>query len=85
MGLAARLSEVFTFTYKANVGDGLIEYEFDHVFIGKSNQEPNPDPLEVAGWKWMAIATLKKELACDPQAYTPWLSACFSRVLEYKK
>jgi isopentenyl-diphosphate Delta-isomerase len=85
MGLIARLSEVFTFIYKADVGDGLIEHEFDHVFIGKSNQDPSPDPLEVASWKWVAIATLKQELVRDPLAFTPWFNRSFTGVLEFKK
>jgi isopentenyl-diphosphate Delta-isomerase len=85
MGLVTRLSEVFSFTYKADVGNGLIEHEFDYVFIGKSNQDPHPDPLEVASWKWVAIATLTHELRRDPLAYTPWLNDSFAGVLEYKK
>lgn len=34
MGLVAILTEVFTFLYQADVGNGLTENEFDHVFSG---------------------------------------------------
>ena len=42
MGLGATLTEVFTFSYQADVGNGLIENEFDHVFFGVSNHESGP-------------------------------------------
>jgi isopentenyl-diphosphate delta-isomerase len=48
MGLVATLTEVFTFSYRADVGNGFIENEFDHVFFGISNQDPDPDPTEVS-------------------------------------
>ena len=34
MGMTCPMHEVYTFIYKAPVGEGLTEHEFDHVFIG---------------------------------------------------
>jgi isopentenyl-diphosphate delta-isomerase len=82
MGLKCPLYEVFTFLYRAEVGNGLIENEFDHVFMGFSNLDPRPDPAEVGDWKWISIEELKRELAHHPEAYSPWIGCCFDKVAE---
>ena len=84
MGLVATLTEVFTFSYKADVGNGCIENEFDHVFLGVSNQNPIPNPAEVSGWTWVAVEELEQELIENPEKYSPWLRQCFSEVVKYK-
>jgi isopentenyl-diphosphate delta-isomerase len=83
MGLVATLTEVFTFSYQADVGDGLVENEFDHVFFGISNQNPSPNLKEVAGWNWVTIENLGRELERNPGKYSPWLQLCFSKVIRY--
>jgi isopentenyl-diphosphate Delta-isomerase len=84
MGITAELKESFSFSYKVEVGDGMIENEFDHVFIGLSNQNPKPDPDEVSNWTWKNIKDLIKELAEYPEKYSPWLALCFDKVVEYR-
>ena len=84
MGLIATLTEVFTFLYQADVDNDLIENEFDHVFLGVSNQNPNPNPAEVSDWNWVTIEDLKQELIRNPEEYSPWLRQCFSEVINYK-
>jgi isopentenyl-diphosphate delta-isomerase len=84
MGLIAKLTEVFTFSYQANVGGGLIENEFDHVFFGFLNQDPTPDPAEVSDWVWVTIENLEKELIRNPEEYSPWLRQCFNEVVNYR-
>ncbi len=73
MGLDCRLEESFTFLYKANVGQGLTEHEFDHVFYGVSDASPQPDPAEVGDWKWVYLEELERDLAGNPEKYTVWL------------
>jgi isopentenyl-diphosphate delta-isomerase len=84
MGLVVVLTEVFTFSYLADVGGGLIENEFDHVFFGTSNQSPDPDPTEVSDWDWVTIKDLEEELSRNPHKFTPWLRQCFSEVVKHK-
>ena len=84
MGLVAALTEVFTFPYKADVGNGLIENEFDHVFIGVSNQNPTPNPAEVSDWTWVTTEELEQQLVGNPERYSPWLRQCFSEVIKYR-
>lgn len=78
MGISTGLKKTFEFTYRAELGSGLIEYEFDHIFVGRFNGEPLPNPEEVCEWKWMDDHALRQDLAEKPQSYTAW----FKLILE---
>ena len=84
MGLLAELTEAFSFSYRADVGNGLIENEFDHVFLGVSNQNPSPDPTEVSDWMWETLGALEHKLLVSPERYSPWLRKCFKEVVRLK-
>jgi isopentenyl-diphosphate delta-isomerase len=84
MGLEAKLTEVFTFLYQADVGNDFIENEFDHVFFGFSNQDPDPDPAEVSGWEWVTMGDLGKALIKNPREFSSWLRQCFDKVVYYR-
>jgi isopentenyl-diphosphate Delta-isomerase len=84
MGLVVILTEAFTFSYKADVGNDLIENEFDHVFLGISNENPSPDPAEVSDWRWITIKNLERELLSNQERYSPWLRQCFNEVIKYQ-
>jgi len=82
MGFDCDLTELFQFTYRHEFENGLIEHEFDHVFLGLSDQLPEPDLVEVADFKYINIDTLINELAEHPEKYTPWLKICVGQVIE---
>lgn len=83
MGINVELKEMFTFMYKANVGNDLIENEFDHVFFGKCNLDPKPDVDEVSDWKWIDFDKLKQDIEKNPNSHTPWLRVCISTVIKH--
>jgi len=83
MGFNTDLSECFSFIYKEKLDNDLIEHEFDHVFIGRSEGPPMLNPQEVQDWKWMSMDELKKELEETPSTYTVWLRIVFNKVLEH--
>jgi len=85
MGFITELTEAFTFLYKAEVGNGLTEHEFDHVFFGVSNQVPNPDPIEVSDWEWFSLENLMQDLIVNSERYSFWLRHCFVKVITHKK
>ncbi|RLJ08338.1 MAG: isopentenyl-diphosphate delta-isomerase [Candidatus Aenigmatarchaeota archaeon] len=85
MGFDCELEESFSFIYKADVGNGLTEWEFDHVFTGRFDGEPEPNPEEVDDWKWMNIDELKKDIEQNPEKYTPWFRIAFERVVNHLK
>ncbi|MGL4597165.1 MAG: isopentenyl-diphosphate Delta-isomerase [Bacteroidia bacterium] len=81
MGMACTLREALKFVYKADVSSDLIEYEFDHVFIGESDDEPHPDIEEVADWKWVSPAMVRHEMTEQPEKFTAWFKLVFEQVL----
>jgi len=82
MGLLPPLEHRFTFTYRAEVGHGLIEHELDHVFFGRTEGTPSPDPTEVQDWRFVAIDALNAEIADHPDRFTTWLRICWPLVME---
>lgn len=82
LGFACDLSPEFTFTYKAEVGEGLVEHEFDHVFFGAYDGPVLPDPSEVSEVRWMRMNDLADDLSTSPEHYTAWLSICWPRIRE---
>jgi isopentenyl-diphosphate Delta-isomerase len=83
MGMDCEFEEVFSFLYKAEVGYGLIEHEYDHVFIGVSNIEPMINKEEVELWKYVDIEWLKNDITTSPEDYTEWFKIAHEEVLQY--
>lgn len=73
MGFDCKLRESFSFIYKAKVGSGLTEYEFDHVLFGVYNKKPELDPREAKDWKWISIKKLKADAKRNGKNYSAWL------------
>ncbi len=82
MGFTCDLSPEFNFTYRADVGEGLIEHEFDHVLFGTYDGPVAPDTNEVSEVRWMRMNDLADDLRTSPDHYTAWLSVCWPRIWE---
>lgn len=82
MGIEAELEPVFAFTYRAAMDGGLIEHEIDHVMMGYTDETPQPDPTEVAGWRWLSPDAIRGELATAPDRYTPWFEPALEGLLD---
>ncbi|MCB1870587.1 MAG: isopentenyl-diphosphate Delta-isomerase [Gammaproteobacteria bacterium] len=67
------LREIFSFTYRAEVGNGLIEHELDHVLLGVYDGAFQPSPDEIQACKWTSITELIDEISVNGEAYTEWL------------
>jgi isopentenyl-diphosphate Delta-isomerase len=72
MGMECELRPVLVFTYRAEVGAGLVEHELDHVFVGRSDAEPRPDPEEADAWRRISLDDAAADAAEHPDDYTPW-------------
>lgn len=81
MGFDTSLKEAFVFTYKANLGE-LTEHEYDHVFVGRYNKEPELNPEEASEWKWISWKELVENIKNCPKEYTYWLKVA---VNEFEK
>lgn len=77
LGFTCPLEHAFAMIYRADVGGGLVEYEFDHVYLGTWNEPPEPDPAEVAAWEWVAPDTLRDDVLHRPGRFTYWFRVAF--------
>jgi len=85
MGFDCNFEKKFDFIYHANLNNNFWEWEFDHVFVGKFDGFPEPNPEEVKEWKWINMEKLKKDIRETPQNYTPWLKIILKKYLKIEK
>jgi isopentenyl-diphosphate delta-isomerase len=85
MGMKVKLDEIFSFIYKADLGEGIFEHECDHVYLGKSNEDPKPDANEVLEWKWMTVEAISNEIDSHPNDFTIWFQLIFKDVVRVSK
>jgi len=81
--LKTSLEEVFSFLYKAKVGD-LVENEFDHVFIGFYEGPLKLNKKEAEDYKWIKFEDLKNDVLKNPLNYTEWFKVIYERVWQVK-
>lgn len=79
MGFTTSLEDSISFIYKAPFDNGLTEHEYDHILLGRYNQEPQPNPEEVHDWKWMDLEDIKAEMETQPEKYTAWFKIIFDK------
>lgn len=82
MGMSCELFHQFTFIYKAELENNLIEHELDHVLIGFSNENPVINEEEVMNFKWIKIEHLQRDMKLHPENYTVWFNLIFNQHLE---
>ena len=80
LGFTTPLEKVFSFTYKANVENSLVEHEFDHVFVGEYEGEILPNTEEVAAYAYHDVEALKKLLKDQPTLFTQWFQIAFPQI-----
>jgi isopentenyl-diphosphate delta-isomerase len=83
MGFQCDLQWIFTFSYNVQFTNELSENEIDHVFIGRYDGDPTPNPDEAEDWKWMDLEDLVNDVKADPDAYSYWLKICLDRVVDF--
>lgn len=77
MGFNCQLIEIGEFTYYTEFDNGLIEHEYDHVFIGIYDGKINPDPAEVADYKWLSVQKIDELLETDKSQFTFWFHLAY--------
>jgi isopentenyl-diphosphate delta-isomerase len=72
LGVAAEAMEAAgTVTYRvADPVSGLVEHEFNHLFVGRVRQPPSPDPAEIAECAFVALPELERLRAAG--GFTAW-------------
>ncbi len=72
MGIDLQPEFSYKFIYKANLDGNLIEYEYDHVFIGSFEGTPVINKEEVEEWKYCELSSLRADIKKNPEVYTFW-------------
>jgi isopentenyl-diphosphate Delta-isomerase len=80
MGINCRLEELFTFVYKEKLDNELIENEFDHVFVGISEDDPVINRMEVEDWDRISFDELHLDIRNNPGSYTYWFKEIYQNV-----
>jgi isopentenyl-diphosphate delta-isomerase len=80
MGFDCKLKKLFCFIYKTGFKNGLIENEYDCVFIGRFDGEPKPNPKEIMACRWIAAKELKRDINKNPDRYSVWLRIALAKM-----
>lgn len=85
LGFSIPLKRIFDFTYQTDVGGGLIENEFDHVFIGYYDGLVNFNPEEVSDVCYKTPGLIGESIKVTPGAYTAWFLIAFPKIEQWVK
>lgn len=85
MGFSCPLVKQFSFTYRTEFENNLIENEYDHVLFGRYDNNPIPNPDEVDSWKWVNPESITNEIRKDKKAFTSWFKIIWDRVAKELK
>jgi isopentenyl-diphosphate Delta-isomerase len=77
MGFSTSVVRIFDFTYKAAFDNGLVEHEFDHVFLGVYNGEVYPNPDEVQDFCFKELEEVRDSVNQRPEEFTAWFHIAF--------
>jgi isopentenyl-diphosphate delta-isomerase len=62
------------FRYRATDSQGIVENEICPVYLATTDQEPTPNPDEVAEYAWTRPTDLYRAVTDAPWAFSPWMA-----------
>ncbi len=80
LGLSAQVRYLFTFEYHATYQHEGSEHELCDVFAGRLEGAPAANPDEVAAWQLVDCDQLDRDIAANPERYSPWLKMEWARI-----
>ena len=83
MGFDCKLEFKFSFLYKTELENNLIEHEVDHVFIGKYDSSPTINLLEASDWRFESFANIEKEIEANHTKFSVWFLLAFEQLKKY--
>ncbi len=82
IGVSTSVNEIFSFVYRQCFADGLSEYEYDHVFLGKYLGKITLNEEEASEALWIDIDELSEDLSKNPGKYCAWFLIAAPKVIE---
>ncbi|HEX8355961.1 MAG TPA: isopentenyl-diphosphate Delta-isomerase, partial [Segetibacter sp.] len=83
LGFTTSIKKIFDFRYNAAFDNGLIEHEFDHVYVGDYSGSVLPNPAEVQDYCYKNLNEISSTIQSHPHKYTAWFCIAFPKVLEW--
>lgn len=80
LGIETPIKKIFDFNYKTVFNNGLVEYEFDHVYVGRYDGIVHLNTAEVISTCFKSIAELKNDLQHNPDHFTEWFRLAFTKI-----
>jgi isopentenyl-diphosphate delta-isomerase len=80
MGIDADLMPAGRLSYCAALSNGWQENEIVHLFVGRCDLDPAPDPKEVGKWRRVQADRLAAECQAAPGAFTAWFKIYLDQV-----
>lgn len=84
MGMDCTLQHQFNFLYQADMGNGLVEHEYDHIFFGVSDVLPQPNPDEVQACTYLSFEVIKAKMLEHPEQFTAWFKLIIDKVKDIR-
>jgi len=69
-----------SFIYRAELDNGLVEWELDHILVGAYDDDPVPNRMEADDWQWIGMDELRREVEQRPESFTYWLKVALDRM-----
>jgi isopentenyl-diphosphate Delta-isomerase len=80
LGFKTTVKKVFDFVYRADFSNGLMEHEFDHVFVGQYDGEILFNRREVNDVCYRDMPQVAASLQSHPAKYTEWFRLAFPKI-----
>ena len=82
LGVDCDLRYLYKFEYHAEFGDIGSEHELCYVYAGHFDGVVNPDPDEVADYRFVTPEELTAAIAADGDKYSPWLKLEWAEITQ---
>ncbi len=73
LGINCEARFLYKFHYQARYSNGYSENELCHVFEAVYDGDLQPDPAEIAAWRWITPVELTEEIDRFPERFSPWM------------
>lgn len=83
MGFDCNLEEIFSLRYQSEVGNELIENEYDHIYIGCYTGEIAINTNEAKDYAYVSVDKIKEMMHESPEIFTAWFRLAIPKFLDY--
>jgi isopentenyl-diphosphate delta-isomerase len=81
-GIVCEIVHKQEFIYRVEFDNGLVEHEYDHVFVGTYGGALAIDPQEADAIEWIDPKRALADIAARPERYTAWFKLALKGALE---